>query len=73
MERECNEGGLYDENGDARPTLRRLRLMLKQTADRVGASSVLCSGDPRGCTVKLTWADGECNDFGKEGWCVPIR
>ncbi len=34
---------------------------------------VLLGGDPRGCTVKLTVPSGETNDFGKTGWCVPIR
>ncbi len=33
---------------------------------------VKLGGDPRGCVVKLTMPNGETNDFGKEGWCVPI-
>lgn len=33
---------------------------------------VRCSGDPRGCTVKLVMPSGRTNDWGKEGYCVPM-
>lgn len=44
---------------------------IRKEAARVGASGVVFSGDPRGCTVKLTFADGATNDFGRKGWVVP--
>jgi len=28
--------------------------------------------DPRGCTVKLILPSGDTNDFGKDGWIVPL-
>lgn len=31
------------------------------------------SGDPRGCTVKLTVPSGRTNDWGREGICVPTK
>lgn len=61
----------YDENGDPLPKLSTCRSAIKRAARQVGAASVVFGGDPRGCTVKLVWPDGETNDFGKEGWCVP--
>lgn len=48
-----------------------LRSKIRKAAAAVGAVSVILDGDPRGCTVKLVWANGETNDFGKDGWCVP--
>ncbi len=44
---------------------------IERLARMVGASGVILGGDPRGCTVKLTFKDGHTNDFGKEGYCVP--
>lgn len=60
-----------DEEGN-HPHVVAQRKLVQQTAKRLGAKGVIFSGDPRGCTVKLTWEDGATNDFGKEGWCVPI-
>ena len=51
--------------------VRECRDSIQEVAKRAGASGVIFSGDPRGCTVKLTFTDGFCNDFGKEGFCVP--
>lgn len=33
--------------------------------------AAVVGGDPRGCTLKLVLPNGETNDMGKEGWCVP--
>jgi hypothetical protein len=62
--RELNEDGEH-------PRTLRVEARIERLAKRLGAAGVIFSGDPRGCTVKLTFADGETNDFGKEGWCVP--
>jgi hypothetical protein len=35
--------------------------------------SVIFGGDPRGCTVKLVFADGFKNDMANEGYCVPTE
>lgn len=67
----CNGLWEHDENGDEPKPLQRLRKRIIECAKRLGANGVILEGDPRGCTVKLTWPDGETNDFGKEGWCVP--
>lgn len=53
------------------PQITDCRARCEQAAKRLGASGVIFSGDPRGCTVKLTFKDGFTNDFGKEGYCVP--
>lgn len=53
-------------------TKNRLKDWIINNSTRVGAAGVLFGGDPRGCVVKLTWPDGATNDFGKEGWCVPV-
>lgn len=74
MERECNEGGVlsgYNGTEEPLPSLVRLRKRIGEIAKRIGATEVRFSGDPRGCTVKLMWADKATNDFGQEGWCVP--
>ena len=46
-------------------------LEMEQIAREIGVAAAVFGGDPRGCTVKLTFADGATNDFGGEGWCVP--
>lgn len=61
----CNGEGPTDR------TVEKCRDKIRAQAAKVGAVGVHFGGDPRGCTVKLVWADGECNDWGKEGWCVP--
>jgi hypothetical protein len=74
MEADCNGTvQLYDEEGNDKPRLRKLREHIALIAMHVGATAVDFSGDPRGCTVKLTFADGATNDFGGEGWCVPTE
>lgn len=62
----CN--GTRSDDDSAQDALVR---RIEQTAKRLGATAVVFSGDPRGCTVKLVFADGFTNDFGKEGYCVP--
>lgn len=50
----------------------RLRGRIAQLiAELPGVTGAIYSGDPRGCTVKLTLADGRTDDWGKEGICVP--
>lgn len=74
MEDYCSipDADIYDEDGEPTPRLATLRGMLEQAAKDC-LCGVVFSGDPRGCTVKLLMPNGETNDFGKEGWCVPTR
>lgn len=70
MEDYCNGIEIYDEDAEPKAALRNLRRRI----DNVAAKCLLkasYSGDPRGCTVKLIMPNGETNDWGKEGWCVP--
>lgn len=70
MEDLCNGVIEMDEDGE-NPRVSACRAKCQQAAKRLGAKGVVFSGDPRGCTVKLVFADGYTNDFGKEGYCVP--
>jgi hypothetical protein len=70
----CN--GTFDayqgDDCEPHPDLAKCRDRIEHLATSdLGAKGVKFQGDPRGCTVKLIWNDGETNDFGKEGWCVP--
>lgn len=67
----CNGEIEYDAAGELPYKVRRKADNIKATAKDLGAKGVILGGDPRGCVVKLVWHDGETNDFGKEGWCVP--
>jgi len=67
----CNGREFFDSEGNPAAALVRVRDKLTALARRVGAKGIAFSGDPRGCTVKLQWANGETNDFGSVGWCVP--
>lgn len=69
-EEACNspEGAEFAERN--RPSVRK---QIRQLAEAVGATGVVFSGDPRGATVKLTFADGTTNDWGREGYCVPTN
>lgn len=60
-------------NGAPRPEAEVLGLeaAIRKLAAEVGATGVVFQGDPRGSTVKLTFADGAANDLGRTGWCVP--
>lgn len=74
MEQLCSDEA-FNRDVDAEgnhPQITDCRKRCQQTAKRLGASGVIFSGDPRGCTVKLTFRDGYTNDFGREGYCVPI-
>jgi hypothetical protein len=71
MEDYCNGEDMYRADGEPKAKLRNLREHIALIARNIGAESVLFSGDPRGCTVKLVFPDGEANDWGKDGWCVP--
>lgn len=68
----CNGEIQYSSDGELPAFTRNLGKRIEKLAERVGAVSVKLGGDPRGCVVKLVWPNGETNDFGKEGWCVPI-
>jgi hypothetical protein len=71
MEDYCNGRAIYDAEGEPLKPLARIRGSIEATAKAIGCAGVKFSGDPRGCTVKLIFADGETNDFGKEGWIIP--
>lgn len=67
----CNGREMYDSDDEPLPVLRNCRKAIEKLAKAVGATGVVFGGDPRGCTVKLTFADGYANDMGREGLCVP--
>jgi hypothetical protein len=73
MEAKCNGDWPYrDYNGEDEPQqAQQVENLIRQVAEGIGCAGVIFSGDPRGCTVKLTFADGFTNDFGREGYCVP--
>jgi hypothetical protein len=72
MEEACNgDASLYDDAGVPVGALARNRHRLKALAAKTGATAVMFQGDPRGCTVKLIFADGATNNVGGDGWCVP--
>jgi hypothetical protein len=69
----CNGyGEVYDADGEPSPKLAKLVSHIEFAAKRCGCGVVL-GGDPRGCTCKLILPNKDTNDFGKEGWCVPVR
>lgn len=70
MEDMCNGTLQTDDSGES-SEVNRLRARISRLASDVGASGAMYSGDPRGCTVKLTFPDGFTNDWGKTGYCVP--
>lgn len=63
QERACNEQ--VPEDHDA-----RCERLIRETCAEIGCGAIF-SGDPRGCTVKLTVPSGRTNDWGAEGVCVP--
>jgi hypothetical protein len=74
MEAQCNGTWPYSRSHDGEDDpepVADVRKRIRDLAKRAGAAGVIFSGDPRGCTVKLTFPDGATNDFGQEGWCVP--
>lgn len=73
MEDDCNGLDIHDDDGEPLPPLARLKAKLTKAAEDAQLSGVIFSGDPRGCTVKLIMPNGETNDWGKEGWCIPTR
>lgn len=72
MEAYCNGAEMYDAEGEPCAMLRTLRERITADAAQIGAT-VIFQGDPRGCTVKLVFADGFTNDFAHEGYCVPTE
>lgn len=75
MVAQCNGEYPYgrDHNmDDGHPKkVEKCRADITSLAKEAGAKGVIFGGDPRGCTCKLTFADGFTNDFAKEGYCVP--
>lgn len=71
MEKFCNGEIECDEEGEFPAYVRTCKAEIAVLAMDVGAKGVVLSGDPRGATVKLTFADGHTDDWGKEGYCVP--
>lgn len=74
MEHRCNVGddGLYNDEGEEIGILAKNRAAITKLAKSMKCR-VKFSGDPRGCTVKLILPNGETNDFGGEGWCIPVK
>lgn len=72
MEDYCNGIDIYDSEGEPLPKLQRVRNSIDRLLTKCNCTAIY-SGDPRGCTVKLTLPSGDTNDFVKEGWCIPIR
>ncbi len=62
----------YCNDGEEPPTLANLRGKIRAAASDC-TCSVRFSGDPRGATVKLLLPNGNTNDWGKEGWCIPTK
>ena len=50
---------------------RRIGELVKMLGNSSDAFGVVFSGDPRGCTVKITVPSGATNDMGREGLCIP--
>ncbi len=72
MEDYCNGTvQLYGEDEELTPAFAKLRKKIVDLAKGNGCAGVHFQGDPRGCTVKLILKNGETNDWGKDGWCVP--
>jgi hypothetical protein len=65
-EHECN----YTLGEKQQMQQRDLSRAIHALAREIGATGVILSGDPRGCTVKLTVKSGATNDFGNEGICI---
>jgi len=70
MEDYCNGVEVYDANDEPKAPLRNVRQKLEAIAAKC-LCGVKFSGDPRGCTVKLTLPSSETNDMGRDGWCIP--
>lgn len=70
----CSTPGceMYDAEGEPVAKVVKLTDAIVKAAGDIGATRVLFSGDPRGCTVKIVCPNGFTNDWGKEGVCVPI-
>ena len=49
-----------------------LEKRIRAIVSELGLAGVTFSGDPRGATVKVLLPSGKTNDWGHEGYCVPI-
>lgn len=66
MERECNTGDVSERAMD------NIRNKLIELCTEIDPRcQPVCSGDPRGATVKLQIPSGRTNDWGGTGICVP--
>ena len=70
MERDCNEGSMFTEDGDPMPVVELCRDTITVACEPYEVTP-LFSGDPRGATVKLRVPSGYTDDWGTEGICVP--
>lgn len=61
-----------DAEGD-HPRITICRERIGKAAAKCGAARVVFGGDPRGPTVKVTFADGATDDMAREGWIVPTE
>lgn len=68
----CNGADIYGPDGEPRARLARNRKQITDICREIGCQPIF-SGDPWGCTVKLTLPDGYADDWGKEGFCVPVK
>lgn len=70
----CNHPGceMYDADGETMPRVAKLEKALSGAAEEHNCK-IKFGGDPRGCTAKLILPNGDTNDFGGEGWCIPTR
>ncbi len=66
-EQDCNRGLNEAEEAQVAAIRVRMNEILKPYD-----IEPIFSGDPRGCTFKLKMPDGSTNDFGHEGWMVPV-
>lgn len=73
MERMCSDPTFQtNDEGDNQQVI-DCRHQIVQLVTRLGVKNVVFSQDPRGATVKLIFEDGHTNDWGKEGYCVPLK
>jgi len=65
----CN--GDINSSEDWEKIITPIRNRITAAYKELGGENIVFGGDPRGATVKLVLPSGTCNDWGKEGWCVP--
>ena len=71
----------YDHQADKHRDTPRVQVQILRARQRIEAACKPwgivpnCSGDPRGCVVKLLLPSGRWNSWGgkEDGFCVPVR